>query len=462
MTTSYTHTLQQTLAHALSYLDSLSGRHIATGATPEQLRAALGRPLPENGMQPESVIGELVRDVEGGVLASSSSRFFGWVIGGAVPAALAADWLTSTWDQNAAAYACAPAEAIVEEVAGGWLKELLGIPETASFGFVTGCQQAHTTALAAARHQLLADRGWDVEQSGLCGAPPIHVLTTALKHESLVRAVRMLGIGENAIEHIQSDNEGRMLPAALRRRLESLDGKPALVCLQAGDLNTGVFDPFNDICDIAHDCNAWVHIDGAFGLWVATSESHKHFLNGAEKADSWATDGHKWLNVPFDSGFVFVANPEPHFAAMSLLTSYEILVDNTRSQKDWNPEWSRRGRGFATYAAIRSLGKRGIAEIVDGCCRHAQHLVTELGKLPEVEVLALPRINQGLLRFLADDGDHDKRTDDVIEKIQESGKAWFGATTWHDMRVMRVSVCNWQTTTDDIDATIEAVRAALS
>jgi glutamate/tyrosine decarboxylase-like PLP-dependent enzyme len=452
-------------AHAAKYLETLPSRPIAATASVAELRRRLLKPLPDTGMTAEAVIEELVRDTDGGILGSGSGRFFGWVIGGTLPVALAADWLTSAWDQNAASNLTAPAEAVVEEVCGAWVKELLGIPGAASFAFVTGCQMAHTTALAAARHKLLADRGWDVERSGLGGSPRLRILTTENRHESILRAARLLGLGTDAIDYVPADDRGRIDTGALQAALQRIGADPAVVCLQAGDLNTGVFDPFESACEIAHAAKAWVHIDGAIGLWAATSARYRHLLKGAEQADSWATDGHKWLNLPFDSGLVFVAHAAAHRAAFAQDTSYSIPHDELRNQKDWNPEWSRRGRGFPVYAALRALGRVGIAEIVERCCAHAERLVTGIGGLPGAEIVAAPVINQGLVRFLAPDGDHggdhDRATDAVIRRIQAKGVAWFGGATWRGMRVMRISVCNWLTTDDDIDQTLASVREAL-
>ena len=454
--------LKVAAAHAVKYLETLHSRPVAAAAAVEQLRLRLAKPFPETAMAPEEVINELVRDTEGGILGSTSGRFFGWVIGGTLPVALAADWLTSTWDQNAASNLTAPAEAVVEEVCGEWAKELLGIPKSASFAFVTGCQMAHTTALASARHKLLRDRGWDAERLGLAGAPPVRILTTENRHESIMRSVRLLGIGTDAIEYVATDTVGRIQVDKLEEALRRSEGKPIILCLQAGDLNTGAFDPFETVCPIARAANAWVHVDGAFGLWVATSDRHRHLLNGAEQADSWATDGHKLLNLPFDSGLVFVAHPSAHRAAFAQDTSYSVPGEALRNQKDWNPEWSRRGRGFPAYAAIRALGRSGIGEIVDRCCIYADRLVKGIGELPGTEIVAAPIINQGLVRFLSDDGDHDRATDDVIRRIQARGVAWFGGATWRGMRVMRVSVCNWMTTDYDIGQTLASVREALA
>jgi glutamate/tyrosine decarboxylase-like PLP-dependent enzyme len=454
--------LDGTAAHAAAYLETVNSRPIATTASVDELRARLAKPVPELPTEPMQVIDELVRDTAGGILGSSSGRFFGWVIGGTLPVALAADWLTSTWDQNAAANVTAPAEAVVEEVCGEWAKQLLGIPPSASFAFVTGCQMAHTTAFASARHKLLGDRGWNVEAKGLAGAPPLRVLTAENRHESIIRTVRLLGIGSDAISIVPSDRLGRMDTVELERVLRNSPGTPTIVTLQAGDLNTGTFDRFAACCRIAHEHRAWVHVDGAFGLWVATSQKYRHLLEGAEQADSWATDGHKWLNLPFDCGLVFVADPAPHRAAFAQDTSYSVPIEQLRNQKDWNPEWSRRGRGFPAYAAIRALGRSGIADIVDRCCAHADRLVTGIGGLPGAEIVVRPTINQGLVRFLSRDGNHDRQTDAVILRIQAKGVAWFGGATWQGMRVMRISVCNWATTDRDVDDTIASVRDALA
>ncbi|MBA8823768.1 glutamate/tyrosine decarboxylase-like PLP-dependent enzyme [Saccharopolyspora lacisalsi] len=434
-----------------------------------QLREALSRALPEEGSDDAQVIDELVRDTDAGILASAGGRFFGWVIGGGTPAALAADWLTSTWDQNAALHACGPAEAVIEEVAGDWLKQLLRLPPEASFAFTTGAQQAHVTALAAARTKVLADRGWDVERRGMAGAPTLRVLTSGTQHASIERAVRLLGLGADCLHPTDTDDYGRIDLTSLQRRLAEQDA-PTVLCLQAGEINTGAFDSFTEACRLAHDHGAWVHVDGAFGLWAAVSERHRHLLAGVDHADSWTTDGHKWLNVPFDSGFAFVRHPGAHHTAMSTRASYLVHtadVDDdsatppARDQIDWNPEWSRRGRAVPVYAAIRALGRRGIADIIERCSDHAYRLAIEIGALNGAELLVTPRINQGLVRFLADNGDHDARTEHVIDHVQRSGEAWFSATTWNNMRAMRISVVNWQTSADDITRAITTVHTAL-
>jgi glutamate/tyrosine decarboxylase-like PLP-dependent enzyme len=457
-----TNVLDRAAAHAATFLDSLSSRPIAATATIAELQSRLVKPLPEAGLSAEAVIDELVRDAEGGLMGSGSGRFFGWVIGGTLPVALAADWLTSAWDQNAASNLTAPAEAVVEQVCGDWAKEMFGLPTSASFAFVTGCQMAHTTALASARHKLLRDRGWDVEAKGLSGAPPLRILTTENRHESILRSARLLGVGTDAIVYVRADIFGRIEMRALEEALRQTDGGPTVVCLQAGDLNTGVFDPFEPACRLAHAAKAWVHVDGAFGLWAAVSERHRHLLAGVQLADSWATDGHKWLNLPFDSGLVFVADAAAHRASFAQDTSYSVPTEQVRNQKDWNPEWSRRGRGFPFYAAARALGRSGIGAMVDRCCGHAERLVREIGRLDGAEIAAPPVINQGLVRFLAKDGNHDTFTDKVIRLIQQDGVAWFGGVTWRGMRVMRISVCNWLTSDDDIDRTVASIRKVLA
>lgn len=445
---------------AAEYLDSLDQHKVSEEPDPEALRMALHKELTDDGLPPLQVIEELAKDAQPGLLNTANGRFFGWVIGGGVPAAIAADWLTSTWDQNAAAYACSPAAAVIEDVIAEWLKEILGLPQHASYAFVTGCQMAHFTALAAARHKVLADQGWSVEKQGLAGSPPIRVLVGE-HHETLLRALRHLGIGTDAVVQVAKKDDGTINVDALKTELEANPSMPTIVSLAAGDLNRGAFDPFDEVCDLAHAHNAWVHIDGAFGLWAASSPRYRHLVKGVEKADSWATDAHKWLNVPYDSGMAFVAHPEAHKTAMTIPAAYKIDVENVRDQFEWGPEWSRRARGIPLYAALRSLGRNGVAEIIERCCDLTRDLVSRLGALPGVEVLAEPIINQGLVRFVDADGDHDKRTDEVIHRINEGGEAWFGPTTWHGMRVMRVSLSNFRTTAKDIDRTVAAIITAM-
>jgi glutamate/tyrosine decarboxylase-like PLP-dependent enzyme len=458
--------LERALAHALGRLASEGNRPVGATADLEELRGRFERPLLHSGTDPAQVIDDLVRDVEGGIIGSTGGRFFGWVIGGTLPAALAADWLVSAWDQNAAIHACGPAEAVIEEVTGRWLKELFGLPQTASFAFVTGTQMAHLTCLGAARHRLLDRTGWDVEEQGFAGAPAIHIITSSERHGSVERAIRILGFGKRAVTSLPCNDLGQLEPSALERALEGGGRQPTIVLLQAGDLNIGAFDPFADLIPIARRHGAWVHVDGAFGLWAAASPKHRHLLHGVELADSWTNDGHKWLNTPFDCGYAFVADAEAHRGAFSHRASYTTFVDGARDQIDWNPEWSRRGRGVPTYAALRQLGRDGIADLVERTCAHAHALTTRIGRLPGAQMLWEPTINQGLVRFLdprpgATGEDHDRRTDETISRIVATGEAFFGGTTWRRKRCMRVSVCNWQTSEADVDRAVSAVRRVL-
>ncbi len=442
--------------HATAFIDGLGTRDVAARADAESLRAVLGGVLPAAASDPAAVIEAVARGMEPGLLGTSTGRFFGWVIGGALPVGIAADWLASSWDQNAAAFATSPASSVIEEVCGAWLKELLGIPAQASFAFVTGCQMAHATALAAARHRLLADRGVDVEADGLAGAPRLRILTGQTRHESLLRAARLVGIGTRAVEVLPVDEASRLRLDALAAALAASD-QPTVVCLQAGDMNTGAFDPFVEACVLARAHGAWVHVDGAFGLWAAASPRLRHLLAGAEGAHSWATDGHKWLNVPQDCGYVFIADRAAHHGAFAQVTSFAHAVEDTRRQLEWGPEWSRRTRALPSYAVIRSLGHEGIAAMIEGCCDHARALVEGLAALPGVEVLAWPQINQGLVRF----GDSDERTDAVVAAVQAGGEAWFGSTVWRGKRVMRISVCDWRTAASDVNRAIEAIKKVL-
>jgi len=457
--------LERTLELALSYLDGLPQRPVAATATLAELRQRLDRPLPAEGGDATAVVERLVADVAGGLTGSAGGRFFAWVIGGSVPAALAADWLTSAWDQNAGMFAVAPAAAVVEEVCGRWLLELLGLPPTATFALVTGCQMAHVTCLAAARNAVLERVGWDVEERGLAGAPPIRVVSGDQRHGTIERALRLLGLGRASIVDIPVDENG-LAAVALEPVLAAAPGVPTIVLLQAGDLNTGAFDPFTEVIPAAHRHGAWVHVDGAFGLWAATSPAHRHLTAGVEQADSWATDGHKWLNVPYDCGYAIVADREAHRRSFSHRVAYLDHSDVARDQVDWNPEYSRRARGFATYAAIASLGREGIGRLVADCCRHASAIVEGAAALPGVEVLCRPRINQGLLRFLdlrpgATGADHDRRTEEVTARVVSSGEALFACTTWRGLRCMRVSVSGWATTDEDVERTVRAIGAAL-
>lgn len=459
--------LETAVTQSISHLEHLDQTSVAATTDLATLRSRLAKPLAHEGLSPERVIDELASDVAGGLLGSAGGRFFGWVIGGVLPAALAADWLTSAWQQNAALYVCSPAAAVVEETVGGWLKEILGLPAQASFALVTGCQMAHVTCLAAARHAILRKYDWDVEAKGLFGAPPIRILSSSERHGSFERAVRLLGLGTSQLQLLPVNEKGQLIPSALEERLAQDPSVPTLVLLQAGDINIGAYDSFEELIPIAKRFSAWVHVDGAFGLWAGASTRHRQLVKGIEGADSWATDGHKWLNVPFDCGFAFVADPAPHRASLASQAAYITLATDARDQMDWNPEWSRRSRCFASYAALRQLGRDGVATLVERCCAHAHSLVTKIGGLPGAEIVWEPTINQGLVRFLdespgATEADHDRRTDEIIAAILKTGEAFFGGTTWRGRRAMRVSVCNWQTTEADVERVVKAVSEVLA
>jgi glutamate/tyrosine decarboxylase-like PLP-dependent enzyme len=449
--------LDLTAAYAAQFLGTLDERPVRAEASIEELREALDGPLPEAGREPAQVIAELIAAAEPGVVAMPGGRYFGFVIGGALPAALAADWLTSTWDQNAGLVAAGPSAAVVEEVALGWLRELLGLPGHVSAGFVTGCQMAHVTALAAARHHVLDAAGWDLARDGLQGAPRIRVLVGEERHVTVDRALRYLGIGSAQIEVVPADEQGRMRSEALRSTLAPATG-PTIVCAQAGNVNTGSFDPLADIADAIEGTGAWLHVDGAFGLWAAASPRFRHLVAGSERADSWATDAHKWLNVPYDSGIAFCAHPESHRAAMSVRASYleQEGPDAGRDQMDWNPEFSRRARGFPIYAAIRALGRQGITEMIERCCDHASRFAELLGADPEVEILNDVVLNQVLVRF----GGDDAVTRATVRGVQEDGTCWLSGTEWQGRAAMRISVSNWQTSAADVERSAAAILHA--
>jgi glutamate/tyrosine decarboxylase-like PLP-dependent enzyme len=345
----------------------------------------------------------------------------------------------------------------VEEVALAWLRELLRLPEGVSAGFVTGCQMAHVTALAAARHHVLEAAGWDLARDGLQGAPRIRVLVGEERHITIDLALRYLGIGTAQIEPLAVDGQGRMRADALRGALET-GTNPTIVCAQSGNVNTGAFDPLEEIAAAIEGSGAWLHVDGAFGLWAAASPRFRHLVAGSERADSWATDCHKWLNVPYDSGIAFCAHPDSHRAAMSVRASYLEQADPEagRDEMDWSPEFSRRARGFPIYAAIRSLGREGIAAMVERCCDHASRFGELLGAEPDVEILNDVVLNQVLVRFANDDA----VTQATIRGVQEDGTCWLSGTEWQGRAAMRISVSNWQTSVEDVERSAAAILEA--
>ena len=432
-------------------------------ATLQALRAALGGPLPHDPIDPTEVIVALAQAAGPGIVATTGPRYFGFVTGGALPAAVAADWLTAVWDQPASLYVLSPAASVVEEVAGGWLLDLLGLPQAASVGFVTGCHMANFTALAAARHEMLRRAGWDVEGDGLTGAPALRVLVGDEVHVSVLGALRLLGIGSREVVRVAADSQGRMRPEALDALGATMGDGPTIVCAQAGNVNTGAFDPLDDIAAITRRRGAWLHVDGAFGLWASASAALRHHTRGVDRADSWATDAHKWLNVPYDSGLVFVANPAAHRAAMSLSAEYLIRTPNEpREPMDWTPEASRRARGFAVYAALRSLGRRGVEDLLDRCCRLARRFADRLRADSGIEILNDVVLNQVLVRVKPASGDADAATRAALARVQAERICWLGGTRWHGMDAMRISVSNWSTTDEDVDRSAESIIRATS
>jgi len=451
-----TRTARAALTHAFeaasAYLQSRDSRPVWPTATIESLRAALGGPLQRLPIDAGVVLDDLVRAAEPGLVATTGPRYFGFVTGGALPATVGADWLAAVWDQPAALYVLSPAAAVVEEVAGAWLLEVLGLPSTASVGFVTGCHMANFTALAAARLEVLRRAGWDLDQNGLQGSPPIRVLVGNEVHVSVVGALRMLGIGSRQIERVDADEQGRMRPASLERALQSPTG-PTIVCAQAGNVNTGAFDPLDEIAGAASRHGAWLHVDGAFGLWASACAALRPHMRGVERADSWATDAHKWLNVPYDSGISIVRDAAAHHAAMTLGAAYYVETAGAeRDPYNWVAESSRRARGFPIYAALRELGRDGLAEMIDRGCSIARRMADGLREAPGVTILNDVVLNQVLVRF----GDDD-RTDATIAAAQRDGTCWVGGTTWKGVRAMRVSVSSWATTDEDADRSVAAI-----
>ena len=449
--------LELTAAIAADYVESLETRRVFPTVGAEELRAALGGPLPDEPLSPSQVVAELAAAAEPGAVAMGSGRYFGFVIGGGLPAALAADWLTSAWDQNAGLYVGGPSASVVEQVVREWLVDLLGLPADASIGFVTGTQMAHVTGLAAARWHVLDRVGWDVGRDGLHGAPRVRVLVGAKRHVTVDRALRLLGLGAPTV--VDADGEGRMRPDALRAALAGDDESPTIVCAQAGEVNTGAFDPLHDIAPATRAVGGWLHVDGAFGIWAAVSPSLRPLVTGLELADSWTTDAHKWLNVPYDSGIVLCAHPESHRRAMTIQAEYLIQDEGARrvrDQVDWVPEFSRRARGFAVYAALRSLGRRGLVELVERCCAQARRFADGLASLPGAELLNEVVLNQVLFRF-----ETDERTDAVLRGVQEDGRVWMSGTTWDGRKAIRISVSNWQTDDAETDLALQAFREAV-
>ncbi len=438
--------LEDAAARAIAYRESCADRPVAP--TPEAVSAVarLRETLPEQGADDSDVLTMLDDIGSPASMAMAGPRFFGFVIGSSLPVTVATNWLATAWDQNVVMHEVTPATATIEQVAIGWLVDLLGLPAGSGAGFVTGATVANFTALAAARHRVLADVGWNVEADGLIGAPPVALIVSDEAHPTLFKSLGMLGLGRERVTRVATDAQGRVRAEKLPR----IDG-PAIVCTQAGNINTGAFDPTGEICDAVQPAGAWVHVDGAFGLWAAASRTYRPLTAGVEKADSWATDAHKWLNVPYDCGIALVRNPADLAAAMAITADYLMTETEHRNPSDFTPELSRRGRGIDVWAALRSLGRRGVEQLVDRCCAHARRFAEGLREAG-FEVLCDVVINQVLVAF----GD-DAQTRRVIKAIQAEGTCWCGVTVWQGRTAMRISVSSHATTENDVELSLRAI-----
>ncbi|MCC7125582.1 MAG: aspartate aminotransferase family protein [Acidobacteria bacterium] len=437
--------IQDAATRAARYAREVAERRVFP--TPDVVAALdqLDGPMPAHGSAASDVLRRLDEVASPATVACTAGRYFGFVIGGAVPAAAAASVLNAAWDQNAAMRATSPAAVRLEEIALGWARDLLGLPHEARGALVTCTTVANVAALAAARHALLARHGWDVEARGLFGAPDIPVIVGDEVHVSVRKALAVIGFGRDRMITVPTDAQGRMRVDALPR----LTG-PAIVCIQAGNVNTGSFDPADAICRVVHDAGGWVHVDGAFGLWAASAPQRAHLTQGIALADSWATDGHKWLNVPYDCGFVFVREPEPLFRAMRMHAEY-LQTDQAWEPLHWTPDSSRRARGVEVWAALKSLGRGGVADLIERTCRHATRFAQRLREAG-YEILNEVVLNQVLVSFGSD-----ARTKAVIAAVQEDGTCWCGGTVWHGRQAMRISVSSWATTARDVEISADAI-----
>jgi len=447
--------LERTAEIAARYLATLDPRPVRADHDYGAMIAAIDRAVPEEGTDPADVVEELAQLAEPGLVAMGSGRYYGFVIGGTLPSSLAADWLVSAWDQNTGLAQVTPATSALEAVTGRWVLELLGLPAHSSFAFVTGCQMAHVTSLAAARHALYDGIGYDLPARGLAGAPPIRVVVGAKRHVTLTRALRLLGIGADQEQVIPVDDQGRMRVDLLAELLAD-DEDPTILCVQAGEVNTGSFDDLERAVAVAHDLGAWVHVDGAFGLWAATSPSLAHLVRGHDGADSWATDAHKWLNVPYDCGIAICAHPEMHAAAMEYAAPYlDVASEAERDPMGFSPEFSRRARSLPVWAAIRGLGRRGVTEMIESGCASARAIAGGLAALPGCEIVNDVVLNQVLFRF-----ENDERTSAIVAAVQREGEAWMSPTVWDERVAIRISVSCWRTDEDDVRRTVAAFERA--
>lgn len=437
--------LEDTAQRAISYLEKLGERGVAPSADAVAKLAALDQPLNEQPTSAAQVIAQLDEICSPATMAMAGPRFFGFVVGGVLPATLAANWLAGAWDQNSGLFTPTPATAQLEQVALNWLLDLFKLPPDCGGAFVTGATMANFSALAAARHALLKRAGWNVEADGLFGAPPITVVVSEESHPTLFKSLGLLGLGRNRVVKVPIDSQGRMRAEAI----PSIEGQ-TIVCTQAGNVNTGAFDPFTEICERAHTAGAWVHVDGAFGLWATTAPSTAALAAGLENADSWATDFHKWLNVPYDSGIALVRDAESLRAAMAITADY-LPTSEFRNPSDFTPELSRRARGVEVWAALRSLGRQGVAELVERNCRQARRFAEGLQAVG-FKVLNEVVLNQVLVAF----GDA-QTTNRIISEIQADGTCWCGGTLWQGQTAMRISVSSWATTDEDVERSLAAM-----
>jgi glutamate/tyrosine decarboxylase-like PLP-dependent enzyme len=438
--------LENTAQRPIAYLEGLDSRGVAPTSEAVAKLSALDQALPPEPDKPENVLKLLDEVCSPATMAMAGPRFFGFVIGGSLPVTLAANWMAGAWDQNTAFYNITPGTALLELVALRWLLNLFGLPETSGGAFVTGATLANFSALAAARHGVLTNAGWNVEAEGLFGAPPITVIVGAEVHPSVIKSLGLLGLGRSRLVKAPVDGQGRMRAEAL----PAISG-PTIVIAQAGNVNTGAFDPFNEICERAHQAGAWVHVDGAFGLWAATAPSTRNLIGGMEQADSWATDLHKWLNVPYDSGVAFVRDADALRAAMAITAEYLPTAGPFRAPSDFTPELSRRARGVEVWAALRTLGRKGVSDLIERNCHQARRFAEGL-QAAGYKVLNDVVLNQVLVSF----GDADT-TNRVIADIQTDGTCWCGGTVWQGQTAMRISVSSWATTDEDVEISLEAM-----
>ncbi|MBU0755111.1 MAG: aminotransferase class V-fold PLP-dependent enzyme [Planctomycetes bacterium] len=437
--------LNSVAGYAQSYLDELENRGVAPSPMAIERLSRFDQPLPAGPEDPETVVRLLHEAGSPGTMGSAGGRFFGFVVGGTLPAALAAHWLSTAWDQNVCMRVLSPAGAAIEKTAARWVLELLGLPAEAHVSFVTGTTLATLTGLAAGRHAVLKRAGWEVEKDGLFNAPPVKVIVGAEAHATIFRALSLLGLGKDRVVTIPVDKQGRMRPAAL----PPLKG-PTLICLQAGNVDTGAFDPAKEICALAHESDAWVHVDGAFGLWAAAAPERAYLLEGFNKADSWSTDGHKWLNVPYDCGIAIVRDRDALKNALSFRAAY-LIQDKNGDSMDFTPDASQRARAVDVWAALRSLGRIGMADLIERTCRFAARFAEGLGRAG-YEILNDVVINQVLVSF-----GEPERTRRITRAVQEEGTCWCSGTVWQDRVAMRISVSSWATTEQDVERSLNAI-----